>query len=473
MASPENKPTHRERLTLRQQASSWCSCNGTSRSRRRRRPQLAGASSCVRESNTNKEPRDPPTSAGSSFLELASVGASHAEAVMEDWDHRSIGARMELFHLQEEAPGLVFWHARGWSLWRRLEDFLRKKMRRAGYHEVKTPQLLDRSIWEASGHWENFSESMFKLPSDDRVYGLKPVSCPAHVQIWKRGIRSFRELPLRLSEFGACHRYERSGVLQGLLRVRGFVQDDGHVFCAEPQVEDEIARACALLRDVYASFGFDDVAVKLSTRPPVRAGSDEVWDRAESQLAAAARSARLDYEVQPGEGAFYGPKIEMVLRDGHGRSWQCGTIQLDLVIPERMGVDYVDAGGARRRPAMIHRAVCGSLERFIAILLEHHRGDLPPWLAPESVVVAPVSEGQIEAAQAFTDRLLDDGMEARIDARAETLARRMVDQRRLGVPFSCVIGAREAESGAVSLNREVLSIDAAIARLRGALSPPA
>jgi threonyl-tRNA synthetase len=401
---------------------------------------------------------------------------SEKQGSLPAWDHRSIGARMELFHLQEEAPGLVFWHPRGWSLFRHLEGFLRKKMRRAGYHEVKTPQLLDRSIWEASGHWENFSESMFKLPSDDRMYGLKPVSCPAHVQIWKRGLRSFRELPLRLSEFGACHRYERSGVLQGLLRVRGFVQDDGHVFCSDAQVEEEIARACALLRDVYRAFGFDDVAVKLSTRPPVRAGSDEVWDRAEAQLASAARSAGLEYELQPGEGAFYGPKIELVLRDGHGRSWQCGTIQLDLVIPERMGVEYVDAGGARRKPAMIHRAVCGSLERFIALLLEHHHarpgGSLPAWLAPEAAVVAPVGEAQIGAAAALVERLLDEGIEARLDARAETLARRIVDLRRLGVPFLCVIGAREAESGSVSLDRGLLSVDQAIARMRSALSPP-
>lgn len=408
------------------------------------------------------------------------VGRGEEKRALPEWDHRSLGARLELFHLQEEAPGLVFWHARGWSLWRRLEDYLRKKMRRAGYHEVKTPQLLERSIWEASGHWENFAESMFKLSfeknGEDRAYALKPVSCPAHVQIWKRGIRSFRELPLRLSEFGACHRYERSGVLQGLLRVRGFVQDDGHVFCAEPQVEEEIARACALLREVYRAFGFEDVSVKLSTRPPVRAGSDEVWDRAEAQLASAARSAGLDYQIQPGEGAFYGPKIEMVLHDGHGRSWQCGTIQLDLVIPERMGVEYVDAGGARARPAMIHRAVCGSLERFLAILLEHHHaragGGLPPWLAPESIVVAPVSEAQIAPAAAFVERLLDEGIEARLDARAETLARRIIDVRRLGVPFLGVIGAREAESGMVSLDRQALPIDDAIARIRAAIAPP-
>jgi threonyl-tRNA synthetase len=403
-------------------------------------------------------------------------GHAEEKRALPEWDHRSLGARMELFHLQEEAPGLVFWHARGWSLWRRLEGFLRKKMRRAGYQEVKTPQLIDRSIWEASGHWENFAESMFKLASDDRMYALKPVSCPAHVQIWKRGIRSFRELPLRLSEFGACHRYERSGVLQGLLRVRGFVQDDGHVFCRDSQVEEEIARGCALLGEVYRAFGFEDVSVKLSTRPPVRAGSDEVWDRAESQLASAARSAGLDYEIQPGDGAFYGPKIELVLRDGHGRSWQCGTIQLDLVIPERMGVEYVDAGGVRLRPAMIHRAVCGSLERFLAILLEHHHarpgGALPPWLAPESIVVAPVSEAQLAPAASFVDRLLDEGIEARLDARAETLARRIVDVRRLGVPFLGVIGAREAERGMVSLDREALSIEHAIAKIRAAIAEP-
>jgi threonyl-tRNA synthetase len=396
---------------------------------------------------------------------------------MEDWDHRSIGARQELFHLQEEAPGLVFWHPRGHALYRKLEDFLRVRMRRAGYLEVRSPQLLDRSIWEASGHWENFSEAMFKLESDDRVYGLKPVSCPAHVQIWKRGLRSFRELPFRVSEFGACHRYERSGVLHGLMRVRGFVQDDGHVFCSEAQIEEEIARACSLLKGVYDAFGFDQVAIKLSTRPPKRAGSDEVWDRAEDRLASAARSAGLHYEIQPGEGAFYGPKLEMVLRDGHGRDWQCGTVQLDLVIPERMDASYVDAGGARVRPAMIHRAVCGSLERFLGVVLEHHRGELPAWLAPESVVVAPVSESQIEAARAIVDRLLDRRIEARLDARAETLARRAIDVRRLGVPFLFVVGAREVERGTVSVRardaqpRE-LPIEQAIAEIERALAPP-
>ena len=388
---------------------------------------------------------------------------------MEDWDHRSIGARMDLFHLQEEAPGSVFWHPRGHALYRRLEDYLRKKMRRAGYLEVKSPQLMERSIWEASGHWQNFAHGMFKLRADERDYGLKPVSCPGHVQIWKRGIRSFRELPFRLAEFGACHRDERSG----LLRVRSFVQDDGHVFCADSQVEDEIARACDLLREVYRAFGFEDVSVKLSLRPDVRAGSDEVWDRAEQQLASAARSAGLDYELQPGEGAFYGPKLEMVLRDGHGRSWQCGTVQLDLVIPERMDASYIDAGGARVRPAMIHRAVCGSLERFLGMVLEHYRGQLPPWLAPETVVVAPVSASQRAYAAALVERLLDLGIVARLDARAESLARRIVDVRRLAVPFLFVVGAREVESGGVSVNElGSMSIDKAIAEVRRQIAPP-
>ncbi|MCC6551756.1 MAG: threonine--tRNA ligase [Polyangiaceae bacterium] len=393
--------------------------------------------------------------------------------MLDECDHRSIGGRMDLFHLQEEAPGRIFWHPKGWILYRLVEDHIRDLLRLHGYQEVRTPQVIGRSIWEESGHWQNFAADMLQVDDGEREFALKPVNCPGHLQIFKRGLRSYRELPLRLAEFGVCHRNEPSGSLLGLMRVRAFVQDDGHIFCHEGQVDDEIGRFCELLRSAYAAFGFDDVAVKLSRRPPVRAGSDEVWDRAEAALAAAARAAGLDYEEQPGQGAFYGPKLEFVLKDARGRAWQCGTIQLDAVLPERFDAGYVDASGARARPIMLHRAILGSVERFVGILLEHHGGDLPLWLAPEQVVVASISDAAREYAGRVAGALRAAGLRARLDDRAEKIGRKIVDARQAGVPVLWIVGQREAERGEVSVRalvergaQPVLPLDAAIAALK-------
>ncbi len=399
--------------------------------------------------------------------------------MLEASDHRSIGQRMELFHLQEEAPGSVYWHPRGFALYRRLEEYLRARMRRDGYHEVRSPQVVARSLWEQSGHWQSFHEGMLRLADDrDRnAFALKPVSCPNHVQMWKRGVRSHRELPLRLAELGACHRDEPSGSLQGLFRLRAFVQDDGHVFCREAQIDEEVGRFCAQLVEAYRAFGFDAPEVKLSLRPELRAGSDEVWDHAEAALAAAARANGIDFEVQPGQGAFYGPKLEFVLRDARGRAWQCGTIQLDLVIPERMDASYVDERGARVRPAMLHRAICGSLERFLAIVLEHHEGSLPPWLAPEAIAVASIHRAQADYARSIARRLDDAGVPVRLDVGDESLARKIVEARRLGVPIVWAVGAREGSSRSVAIRREdgssrVVPLDDAVAEARALVRLP-
>ena len=372
---------------------------------------------------------------------------------MDVQDHKAIGGRLELFHQQEEGPGVVFWHPRGAALWRALEDYIRRKMRRAGYAEVITPQLLSAKLWEKSGHLEKFGANMFQLADGERAFALKPMSCPGHIQIFGKRLRSHRELPLRLCEFGACHRNEPSGALNGLMRTRAFTQDDAHIFCRDDQVEAEVARFCGLLREVYRDCGFADFAVAFSTRPALRAGADADWERAEAQLAAAARAAGLEPKLQPGEGAFYGPKLEFSLRDRAGRDWQCGTVQLDFVLPERLGAEYVDEASRRVRPVMLHHAVFGSLERFIAILLEHHQGALPFWLAPEQVVVAPVAEAQAEAARAAAEAFERADLRVALDARAETLSRRRAEARARGVPIFAVLGAREAEAGSVALSR--------------------
>lgn len=390
--------------------------------------------------------------------------------MLANHDHRSIGARLDLFHLQEEAQGSVFWHPRGLQLYRLVEEYVRSAVREDGYEEVKTPQLLSRSIWEASGHWENFRENMFVLEDD---LALKPVSCPGHIQIFANRVRSWRELPLRLAEFGACHRNEPSGVLLGLMRVRAFVQDDGHVFCTEAQVEAEVARFCERVRRVYAAFGLGEPEVKLSTRPAQRAGSDALWDRAESALAAAAQKAGLSFELQAGEGAFYGPKIEFAVRDSHGRVWQCGTVQLDFVLPERFDLGYVAPHGGRERPVMIHRAILGSLERFLGILLEHHRGRLPFWLAPEQVAIAPVAEAQRPYAEEVAQALRRAGLRPVIDARDESLGRKVAEAQARGVPALWVIGAREVEARSVSIRDVgVLPLAEAVEGLRLRAQPP-
>lgn len=370
---------------------------------------------------------------------------------MDRNDHRALGNRLGLFHQQEEGPGVIFWHPRGAALYRTLEDYIRRRMRQAGFREVLTPQLLMRSFWERSGHWERFGDSMFAMGEGEHVLALKPMSCPGHIQIFNKRVRSYRDLPIRFCEFGACHRNEPSGALQGLMRTRAFVQDDAHIFCREDQVEDEVARFCHLLRSVYADLGFPDFSVGFSTRPVQRAGSDAAWDRAEAALSNAARLAGLDYRLQPGEGAFYGPKLEFILPDSHGRAWQCGTVQLDFVLPERLDAAYVDANSRRMRPAVIHHAILGSLERFVAILLEHCRGNLPLWLAPEQIVIAPVAGEQSQYAHRVAESFERAGLRILLDDRPHRLPRRIVDARANGIPVFVTVGAREERNGTVSI----------------------
>jgi threonyl-tRNA synthetase len=393
-----------------------------------------------------------------------------------DHDHRHLGQRLDLFHLQEDAPGMVFWHPRGFTLYRVLEEAVRRQMAREGYREVRTPQVLRQPIWEASGHWEHFRANMFVLAEEERAAALKPVSCPGHLQIVARRPPSYRELPIRLGELGLVHRNEPSGVLMGLFRLRQFTQDDGHILCEEGQVDAEVERFCRSLCRFYEAMGFGAVSVAFSTRPRERAGSDEVWDRAESVLLAAARRAGLEPVNQPGQGAFYGPKLEFVLKDRLGREWQCGTIQLDFVLPERFGVQYIDAAGARRTPVLLHRALLGSLERFLGVLLEHHAGALPAWLAPEQVVVAPVAEAQHPFADQVFQRLLAAGIRARLDTRPETLARKVQGAHEGAASFFAVIGRREVERGTVTLRdrggQRELSLEDAAVEIERECRPP-
>lgn len=395
---------------------------------------------------------------------------------MDDLDHRSLGTRLDLWHIQEDAPGMVFWHPRGNVLYRVLEDYIRRKMRRLGYLEVRTPQLLPRELWIQSGHWEKFGANMFSLAHGERAMALKPMSCPCHVQIFNRGLRSWRDLPLRYAEFGICHRDESSGSLHGLMRTRGFEQDDAHVFCRAEDVAGEVARFVALLSEVYAEFGFPKAEVSLSTRPPSRAGSDELWDWAEATLGGAARQCGLSYEIQPGEGAFYGPKLEFALSDRLGRSWQCGTVQLDSVLPGRLDASYVGPDGNRATPVMIHHAVLGSIGRFIAMLLEHHAGALPFWLSPDQVAVAPISQDQSGYATRVLDALAAEGVWAVLFASADTLSRRIVAAHEASIPVVAVVGQREAEQGTVSLRERggevsVLALEEAARMLRRRAGP--
>jgi threonyl-tRNA synthetase len=371
---------------------------------------------------------------------------------MDDLDHRSLGARLDLYHIQEDAPGMVFWHPRGYALYRVLEDYIRGHMRRLGYAEVRTPQLMPRTLWERSGHWEKFGEAIFAMAeAGERPMALKPMSCPCHVALFNQGRRSWRELPLRYAEFGACHRNEPSGALLGLLRTRGFEQDDAHVFCRAEDVAGEVSRFAALLSQVYAELGFSDYTVALSTRPARRAGSDKLWDWAEATLAKAADRCGLVYGIQPGEGAFYGPKLEFALRDRRGSSWQCGTIQLDCVLPERLGASYVGPDGSQEVPLMIHHAVFGSMGRAIAMLLEHYGGALPFWLAPEQVAVAPVSPDLADYAGEVMGCLDAAGLRCVLYDRRETLARRIVAAYEAQVPVVAVLGRREAKARSVTL----------------------
>jgi threonyl-tRNA synthetase len=397
----------------------------------------------------------------------------------EKRDHRRLGKELDLFHQQEEAVGSVFWHPKGWRIWRTIETYLRDRLERAGYVEVRTPQLIDRSLWEASGHWEKFRENMFIAQSaDERILAVKPMNCPGHIQIFRQGLRSYRELPLRMAEFGACHRNEPSGALHGIMRVRAFTQDDAHIFCREDQVTAESIAFCELLLSVYRDFGFEDVRVKFSDRPPMRAGSDETWDRAEAGLKSAIDAANLPYEMNPGEGAFYGPKLEFVLRDAIGRDWQCGTLQLDFVMPERLDAHYVGEDSQRHTPVMLHRAIFGSMERFIGILIEHYAGKFPLWLAPVQAVVATITSEADGFAVEVRDAAEAAGLRVEIDTTNEKINYKVREHSLAKIPVMLVVGKREAEQRTVALRRlggkeqEILALDEAIARLTAEAATP-
>jgi len=369
---------------------------------------------------------------------------------LDNNDHRRLGRDLKLFHLQEDAAGSIFWHPRGYELFRVIESYIRSKLKRDGYQEVKTPQLYDRSLWERSGHWDKFQDNMYVIHDEQRPFGIKPMNCPGHVQIFNSDMVSYRQLPLRLAEFGCCHRSEPSGALHGIMRVRQFTQDDAHIFCSPDQVESEVERFINLLREVYADFGFHDVIVGLSTRPEKRAGTDEDWDKAEAALADAVDTTGLEYKIQPGEGAFYGPKLEFALRDRKGRQWQCGTIQLDMVLPKRLGAEYVAQDGSRQSPIMLHRAILGSIERFIGILLEHYEGNLPFWLSPENVVVIPLQGGE-KAAKAFAELAIAQGARVILDDRDEHLKQKIKEHSEMKRNWIVVIGKRDVEKGVVSV----------------------
>ena len=372
----------------------------------------------------------------------------------EKRDHRKLGRQLGLFHLQEEAAGSVFWHAKGWVLYREIEAYVRRRLDAAGYSEVKTPQLVDRSLWEASGHWEKFGENMFTAQSEDeRTLALKPMNCPCHVQIFRQGIKSYRDLPLRMAEFGSCHRNEPSGALHGIMRVRAFTQDDAHIFCTEGQITAESVKFCSLLQSIYADFGFSDVRVKFSDRPDVRAGDDATWDRAEAALTDATKAAKLDTILNPGEGAFYGPKLEFVLRDAIGRDWQCGTLQVDFVLPDRLDAEYVGEDGNRHRPVMLHRAILGSMERWIGILIEQYAGRMPAWLAPVQIVVASITDQANDYAREVAAAAADLGLRVETDLRNEKISYKVREHSVMKVPFILAVGGREAEAGTVALRR--------------------
>jgi threonyl-tRNA synthetase len=404
----------------------------------------------------------------------------HQVEEAEKRDHRRIGRDMDLFHIQEEAVGSIFWHPKGWKLYRTLESYMRRRQEAAGYDEVKTPQLVDRVLWEKSGHWESYRDHMFiaTVEDEDKTLAVKPMNCPCHVQIFRQGLRSYRELPLRMAEFGACHRYEPSGALHGIMRVRAFTQDDAHIFCTEDQVAPETARFVEMLRSVYQDLGFDHFRIKFADRPALRAGDDNTWDRAEKALRDACALAGVDYTLNPGEGAFYGPKLEFVLRDAIGRDWQCGTLQVDYVLPDRLDAEYVGEDSARHRPVMLHRAILGSFERFIGILIEHYAGRFPLWLAPVQVVVASIVSDAAPYAEEVAATLRGAGLEARADTRNEKINAKVREHSLAHVPVLAVVGRREAESRQVALRRlgsqdqTVLSLDDAVATLGAEATPP-
>ena len=390
----------------------------------------------------------------------------------EKRDHRKLGKEMSLFHFQEEAQGSAFWHTKGWTLYRSLQNYVRSKLEENDYHEVNTPELVDRSLWEKSGHWEKFRENMFTTEVEDKNLAMKPMNCPCHVQIFKQGLKSYRDLPLRMAEFGSCYRNEPTGALMGLMRVRSFTQDDAHIFCTEEQIMEETKTFCELLLSMYKDLGFTDVAVKFSDRPEVRAGEDSVWDKAEGALMDASKAAGLDFTLNEGEGAFYGPKLEFVLKDALGRSWQCGTLQVDFVLPERLDATYIDSDGEKKRPVMLHRAILGSFERFIGILIEHYAGKLPLWLAPQHVVVAPITTDLNDYALEVLKKMKAAGIRAEADLRNEKVGYKVREHSHAKVPIIAVVGKREQEGNQVVFRRlgsqeqETLALEAAIDTVR-------
>jgi threonyl-tRNA synthetase len=390
----------------------------------------------------------------------------------EKRDHRRLAKQLDLLHMQEEAPGMVFWHPKGWIVWQQIEQYMRQKFVEYGYQEVRTPAVMDRSLWEKSGHWDNYRDNMFTTASENRDYAVKPMNCPGHVQIFNSGLHSYRDLPLRLAEFGSCHRNEPSGALHGIMRVRGFTQDDAHIFCTEEQIEPEVADFIVMLQKVYADFGFSDVLVKLSTRPDKRVGSDESWDVAEAALAAALDKNGLAYDLQPGEGAFYGPKIEFTLKDTLGRLWQCGTIQLDFNLPVRLGAEFVDEDNSRKPPVMLHRAILGSMERFIGILIEHHAGNFPAWLAPVQAMVLNISDKQADYAHEVVVKLRAAGLRATADLSNNKITYKIREHSLQKLPYLLVVGDKEMETNAVSVrargNQDLgqLGLDDLSARLK-------
>jgi len=375
----------------------------------------------------------------------------HMLAEAEKRDHRKLGRELDLFHQQDEAPGLVFWHPKGWTVWQQVEQYMRRVYQDNGYQEVRAPQILDRSIWEKTGHWDNFRENMFTTESENRHYAIKPMNCPGHLQIYKSDLRSYRDLPLRYGEFGQCHRNEPSGALHGIMRVRGFTQDDGHIFCTEDQILPECVAYTALLQKVYGDFGFTDISYKVATRPPQRIGADDSWDRAERALQESLRKSGCSFTLSPGEGAFYGPKIEYHLKDSIGRSWQCGTIQVDFAMPGRLGAEYVAEDNTRRVPVMLHRAIVGSLERFIGILIEHYAGALPVWLAPEQFAVASISEHFASYAQEVLQYLKKQGLRGSADLRNEKIAYKIRSLALQKLPYILVVGEKEMQGGTVAV----------------------
>jgi threonyl-tRNA synthetase len=369
----------------------------------------------------------------------------------EKRDHRKLGKQLELFHMQESSPGMVFWHPKGWTLWQEVEQYMRRKFIEHDYQEVRTPTIMDRVLWEKSGHWENYHENMFTTASENRDYAVKPMNCPGHVQIYNHGLHSYRDLPLRMAEFGSCHRNETSGSLHGLMRVRGFTQDDAHIFCTEDQVQSEVSKFIVMLNEVYRDFGFDEVLVQLSTRPEKRVGSDETWDRAEAGLESALKQNDLAFDIQPGEGAFYGPKVEFTLKDSLGRLWQCGTIQLDFNLPVRLNAEFVDEDNSRKPPVMLHRAILGSMERFIGILIEHHAGAFPLWLSPVQLVLMNISQAQEEYTAQFAHKLRSAGLRVQLDLRNEKITYKIREHSLQKLPYQLIIGDKEVAGKLVAV----------------------